>query len=119
VPFDLEQYLNQTMVYWAKTGTDNFGKPLFAQPVEVKCRWEDLHEQVLLLDGRTVQSNAHIMCGQRILNGSVLMLTTLVKFKQMPTYPKVPTTQQGGYEVFKSGHTPDFDGSDLLFEAWL
>lgn len=115
----VRKYWKQKMVYWEKTGSGNAGQSTFKSPVEVKVRWEDRQEQVILLDGRTIVSNAHIMCSQKIVHGSVVMKGTLADWKKMPTYPKVPTTQQGGKEVFKTGETPDKKGRDLLFEAWL
>lgn len=117
--FDLDKYLNQTLVYWEKTGSDNSGRPTFKAPVQVTCRWEERQEQVNMLDGRIIQANGYIMTSSRIKNGSVVMLGTLANWKAMPTYPKIPTVSQGGFEVFKSNHTPDFDGANLLFEAWL
>jgi hypothetical protein len=45
---------------------------------------------------------------------------TMAQWRAMTgTYPNVPTPQQGGYEVISTGHNPAFDGSDLLFTAFV
>lgn len=107
-------------VYWQADKPGGFGDTTFKKPVELLCRWEDVAQEIVSPDGRTRLSNAHLIVqGVQLVVASVVMLGTLADWKKMPTYPKIPTNAQGGYEVIKSGHTPNFDGEDLLYEAWL
>jgi hypothetical protein len=43
----------------------------------------------------------------------------MADWRALPTYPRIPTANQGGREVFRSSGTPDFKGRDYLFECWL
>ncbi|ABB14419.1 hypothetical protein [Carboxydothermus hydrogenoformans] len=36
----MTEYLNQTAKWYKKIGTDAYGKPIYAAPVEVPCRFE-------------------------------------------------------------------------------
>ena len=110
----------QNLVYWEASIPGGFGTTTYKKPVEIKCRWEDVQEELVGADGRTRVSNAHvILLGVQPVLASILFQGTLADWKKLPTYPKIPTSTQGGFEVIKSGHTPDKKGRDLLFEAYL
>lgn len=115
----IRKYLKQTAVLWAKTGTGGSGQATYAQPVEVACRWDDVQEEVQMIDGRKVISNAQLMLASPVTLGSLLMLGTLATWQAMPTYPRVPTKAQGAFEVFKASGTPDIKGRPLLYQAYL
>lgn len=115
----LRKFTKQWLVYWQRTNPGGSGAPSYKQPVEIKCRWEERQEEVLMADGRRVISNAHVMLSEEITVGSILMEGRLADWRALSTYPRVPTKSQGGYEVFKSGHTPDIKGRELLYEGWM
>lgn len=115
----IQKRTNQVLSYWEANRPGGFGNTTFKSPVELFCRWEDIQQEVIGPDGRTKLSNAHIIIrSQMLVVASVIMLGTLADWKRMPTYPKVPTNAQGGYEVFKASHTPGLKGEDLLYEVW-
>jgi hypothetical protein len=115
----LRRITKNTLVYWEKTGSSNSGQSTFKSPVEMKCRWEDVQEEVELIDGRKVISNAHLISLSKFILGSIVWQGTMAQFKKLPTYPSRPTATQGGKEIFKVNHTPGFKGEELLWEAFL
>lgn len=114
----VKKYFRQRLVRWEKSGTGGSGQTTYKAPVEVRCRWEDRSEEVQMLDGRRVISNAHIMAGSAFLAGDLVMKGTIADWKALPTYPKLPSKNQGGVEIFKAGDTPSIKGKALLFEAF-
>lgn len=111
------KYTNQDYVYWEKSGVDGSGGPVYKQPVQLRCRWDTRIEEVQLSDGRSVISNSHLIVLQLLKVGSIVFLGTLADWRRLPSYPKVPTNAQGGYEVFLAYHTPSKRGQPLLYEA--
>ena len=114
----MAKFLKQTCVYWRKTGSGGSGQPIYAPPVEVACRWEDQNAQVLTPDNRIITSKAYLMTEYLLSVGSLVWLGTLAGWRASPAYPNRPTVLQGGYELYKTAHTPGIKGEPLLYEAW-
>lgn len=115
----IKKYLKQRMVYWVRTGTGSSGQAIYGQPAERRCRWDDLVAQVQTLTKRTFMSKAEIMLDEPVVVGSLIYKGTIASWKALPTYPKVPTTDQGGYEVQEISSTPAKNGKPLLFTVYL
>lgn len=114
-----DKYLKQTLVYWEKSGVDGSGASAFRLAVELACRWDDRIEEVQLSDARRVISKAHLLTPYLLKVGSIVFKGTLAAWRLLPTYPRIPTTAQGGFELFLAYATPDIRGRDLAFEARL
>lgn len=73
------QYLRQIMVYWAVTGiNDGFGKPIFATPVEVPCKWEDKNEMVIDMGtGEEILALSKVFVDEDLSYGSMVFLGEL------------------------------------------
>jgi len=69
--------LREAGVYWAPAGRDQFGRPVFADPVQVRCRWEDKSEEYIDPQGDTCKSSARIFVDQDVERGGMLMLGSL------------------------------------------
>ncbi|MFA7664165.1 MAG: hypothetical protein WCY33_05155 [Clostridia bacterium] len=54
----LTRNLKQSLVYWAPAGYDVYGRPIFAEPVQVVCRWEDMFQKIVDKKGEEVVSKA-------------------------------------------------------------
>jgi hypothetical protein len=115
----LAKFTNQNLVYWQKTGADTFGKPTYADPVEIRCRWEDRRSERLRPDGRFVATTAYILIGVPLIVGSLVFLGTLADWQALPTYPNLPTNLQGGREVMDLKTTPDIKAQGNVYEAFL
>lgn len=93
--------LVQDAVYWAPAAEDKFGKPGFAAPVAVKCRWEDVAEEFVSADGTDAISKAHVFVTRDMLIGGALWLGLLAAadddpednsgFQLIKRFDKVPT----------------------------
>lgn len=57
---DLAGKLNQTLLYWAPTLTNRYGNVGFADPIEIKGRWEDHAERIILPDNSVFVSTARM-----------------------------------------------------------
>lgn len=55
-----------TLVYWAYAGADEYGQPLYALPVQMKCRWDECIKQVFNLDGSPVFSKIELITQSRL-----------------------------------------------------
>lgn len=73
----LERIRKQTLVYWAPEQADEFGKPTYADPVELSCRWEDTCEEFIGPEGARELSTAKVFVGEDVEVKGVMMLGTL------------------------------------------
>jgi hypothetical protein len=117
------KFTKQTLLYWQKIGSDGFGKPVFADPVEVKARWEDKLTERVMSDGRIISYNAYILTNTPLVDGSLVFLgggkTPTLDWKALPTYPRLPTVGQGAREIVRLDQTPGPPGlSGVLYECW-
>jgi hypothetical protein len=112
-------FLHQTLVYWAKTGSDSYGRPVYADPVELGCRWEDKQQEVILDDGRKVMSKAYILMTTKTVAGSLVFLGDLADVQALPTYPAIPTVDQGTREELLVKETPDIKARSYIYEVYL
>lgn len=69
--------LNQVAVYWDSAGSDDMGRPAYAAPVEIKCRWEDTNDEFVDKEGRTQVSKAMVYVDRDLDLHGVLRLGPL------------------------------------------
>lgn len=115
----IRRHAKQTLVYWEKTGSDGFGKPIFADPVEVKCRWEDKQQEIILPDKRTVMTKGFIISLTPMLVGSLVFLGFLTDIEALPTYPTIPTVGQGVREILLVNNMSDVDNESTVCELYI
>lgn len=48
------------VVWWRHDGNDTFGRPKYAAPVDLLCRWQDVAEEFLDADGRRQISRSKV-----------------------------------------------------------
>lgn len=115
------------MVYLEKTGDSQGSRPTYvptSDPPVLTCRWEDKAQEIILPFGRVVKSSAYILSAVPVTLGSLLFLNPkgvkdLTTWKALPTYPNVPTAQQGAFEVLLCKATPDLQGDERLYEIYV
>lgn len=122
----LKKFSRQTMLYWQKTGDGDDGKPVYGDPNNpepLKVRWEDKVTEVILLDGRPVNSSAYILSSVVVIPGSLVYLgdgkDPLTGWKTQPTWPDLPTNNQGAREVLTCKTTPDLKAQEYLYEVYV
>lgn len=58
---EIRVILIHTAVYWKHTGDfDSNGEPVYADPVEIRCRIEDHAHEIFDKEGRRLETNARI-----------------------------------------------------------
>ncbi len=115
----LKKFCHQNMLYWEKTGSDTYGRPVFADPVGLLVRWEDRAAEVVAPDGRLVFYKGSILLASPMLVGSWVFLGTLTDWMALPAYPNVPTVNQGGRELLQVNGTPDLKAQGFVYEAFI
>lgn len=120
----LKRMARQYLLYWQKTGSAPDGTPVYADPVEVKCRWDSRDTELQLPQGRSVISGAYILCSQSLLVGSIVLKggttvgSAIAVWQATNSYPGVPTVLEGAREVLKVNETPDFKVKSSLYEVF-
>ena len=107
--------LKQIAVYWSVASTDQFGGKVYNDPVEIKCRWEDISVEYLDSQGETKLSNAVVYMDRDILVGGVLMLGTLGDITDEENVKE----NSGAWEIKRFDKLPDRKAKNFLRTAYL
>ncbi len=67
----------QTAVYWPEPQSDGFGRMQYGNPIEIKCRWDDVTEIVTNKEGEVVNSRAKLMVPDDLNENGYLFLGSL------------------------------------------
>jgi len=70
---------NQTCVYWAASQPDGYGGYTYANPVELKCRWQNVNQTIMNKESEEILCRAIVFVGQDIDDQGRLKLTTLAE----------------------------------------
>jgi len=107
---NFERNLLQTLTYWEQTGSDQYNKPIFADPISLRCRWEDVVEKVIDKHGEEIVSKSRIFLAVPIraegyvLQGESTSMTPLVI---------------GAEEVRQVKSVPDLRNMKQMYTVWL
>ena len=114
--------LKMTCVYWPPGGEDSggfdfddYGKPLYATPVQIKCRWEDKAEEFLNSDGTREISNSVVYVDRDVRVGGVLLLDSLANVSDLT----VPKNNDGAWEIKRFDKLPNLRNTEFLRTAYL
>jgi len=112
---------NQDCVYWPLNLTESgaqsynsYGEPQFADPQELKCRWEGRIEKFMDDKGEEVVSKAVVMV-DGVAAGGVLMLGTLDDI----TDEDNPLLNQGAYQIKRYDTIPNRKATVMFRWAYL
>jgi len=103
----------QQAVYWSPSSYDGFGQPVMGTAVQITCRWEDVHEQFLDVDGQDQTSNARVYVSQDVSLGGYLWLGDIA------SKPSDPKTDNDAWEIRKFENLPNFKATEFLKTAML
>jgi hypothetical protein len=107
----------QTAVYWARTGTNDRGRAVFDNPVELRVRWDGVVEEFVSPDGRTGLSHAKVYVGEDVTLGGILWLGTLADLTD--AQEAAPLTITGAYEIRRFDTIPNMKATEFLRIATL
>ena len=88
----------QTAVYWGNPTKDGYGNATFDEPIEIKCRWEDMQRTFVDPKGKEQTSKASILVTQDLDFEGWLCLGTL---SDLSIYPSLANPKDifGAYEI--------------------
>lgn len=111
----LTRMLKQTAVYWAPHGFGPDGQPEYEPPIEIKVRWEDVHEVFVDNQGNDIVSNSVVYVGEDVKPQGALWLGKLNELDSQT----VPTENEGAYAIRKFEKIPDLRARKYLRIAVL
>ena len=105
------RHMNQVATYWAISSSDRFGKQVFASPVEIMCRWQDV--AVLFKDAN----------GQQRTSSAVIYpdraLSIKGYIKRGSDSSTDPVVVAGAFEILNSGDSPSLNGTITLNKVFV
>ena len=101
----LDRNFNQAATYWATTGVDNSGDPIWAAAVSIQVRWEDKNRTFTNASGEETQASSIVFVKQDMAAGDFLFLGTSTSAD--------PTTVSGAKEVQGFEKIPQLVGIDF------
>lgn len=118
----IDRSRKQTAVYWGLGGNesagvdfDDYGQPLYTAPAEIRVRWEDVNEEIVLEDKTTMISRAKVMTGIDVRPGELLFLGELT---DLPAGVD-PREVDGAWEIMKFNKLPNLKATEFLRTAFL
>jgi len=119
----IKRQCKQVCVYWGSPTEDGFGGKTFADPVEIYCRWEDMHQIVTDAKGAEVTSRALVFVLQDVDEEGYLYLGTLDDLyddaESSAGAIDNPASIEGAYIIKRFQKTPDLKGIGYLRKAYL
>lgn len=105
-----------TCVYWAPGAVDDNGRPTFAAPVEVCCRWIDCRETILTdRKGNDGVSRSKVRIGMVVEELGVLWKGCIDDL----TDEDDPFANSNAWQIRKVDRITNFRGDAELIIAWL
>lgn len=100
----LTKMLAQRCVYWEPNGVDQYGQTQFKDPVELKCRWEDVMSTTIGAGGETLTSRATVYVGEDLPSGGFLMPGSTDDYCRLTKFPNEYPTAFRILSVSKLGN---------------
>lgn len=106
----------EVAVYWAHTGVDDYGHPVYADPVEIACRWEGVAEEFIDKDGTRALSRAKVYVDRDMKVGDKLMLATLdsIQTTSSTSSDWSPNNFIAAYEIRNFAKIPNLRAKEYL-----
>ncbi len=115
----VESVCVQTAIYWEPTGTDGFGRRTFADPIEVRVRWDDMAEAITTNDGKEIISRAVILSPYVMKPEGFLHLGSFNDFMD-ESHTLSPEQLAGSYEIKKAQFNPLFRSrKEFVRQYWV
>jgi len=104
----------QKAVWWKRLSPDRYGRPTFALPVEVDCRWEEDAREFLSPKGEKLVSQAVVYVDRPMTVGDRLRLGELDS-----TIPNNPLALNDTFEIRQFTQLPNLKVTETLYTAYL
>jgi len=106
----------QDAVYWGSPQDDGYGTFTYADPVEIKCRWQENREVISMVGddrkSRELISNVQVWVLQDVDEEGYLYLGTLDSTDALTSAEEAnPASVDGAYKILKFEKIPELRGS--------
>jgi hypothetical protein len=109
----LKRMLRQKAVYWEHRGVNKNSEPMQSEPVEIRCRWEDMASIVTDQEGRETTYNSTVYVDQDVKREGYLWLG---RIQNLPG-PWPPPSDALRIQKFEK--IPTFNAKKFLRIAYL
>lgn len=104
----------QKAIWWRRVGVDHYGRPQYAGPVQVDCRWEDDAREFVMENGEKFISRSIVYVDRPMSVGDRIALGVLG-----PTTPSDPYDSDKAYEIRRFSIIPNLRNTQVLYKAIL
>lgn len=114
---------NETAVYWGSPANDGYGGFVYAEPVEITCRWEDIHQVVTDAKGNEITSRALVFVDRDVDEEGYLFKGTLEDLYDLADSSSGavddPREFEEAFIIKRFQKIPDLKGLVFLRKAYL
>lgn len=108
----------QVCVYWGTPNPDGYGGYIWAEPVELACRWEDKEQLIRLDDGNQISSRAIVYVLQDVDLEGIMYLGTLALLTALEEDD--PESIDKAYVIKKFEKSPVLGSTtEFMRKVWL
>jgi hypothetical protein len=111
--------LKQTAVYWAvnsdSAAYDKWGDPIPVDPVEVKCRWVDVVEEFIDINGVKLMSHSKVYVDRDVDISGFLFLGTIADLDSAAD----PQSNDNAWEIMRFDKLPTLKADKFLRTTYL
>ncbi len=111
----IDRMRKQQAVWWAVDSIDKFGQEVYAAPIQIMCRWEDVSKQFLDANGEIQMSQAVVYTDRDTPPKGVLMLGLIASI----TDPTNIKENVGAWEIMRFDKLPTLNNKEALRTAYL
>lgn len=104
----IKRMRKQYAVYWPPSENDDFGQPIPQEPIEIRCRWEDVQEEYQDLKGEKHVSNAIVYVDRELEIDGYLWEGKLSELESEEP------VEAGAYEIKKVNKLPNLRATEFL-----
>lgn len=114
----------QRAAWWEQVGVDEYARPLYADPVWIRCRWEERQEEFTDSNGNRLVSNSVVYPDRHITNGVLMLIPNLADgsgdLEAISDF-RNPLNNVGAWPVRSSGKFPSLKNveSKTLYQVFL
>lgn len=108
---DFTSKFKQIVTFWERGDPDGYGDYSYADPVQLKGRWEDSVKIIDTAFQREVVSTSQVFLGEALTPDGYLYLGDTVE--------TTPKTLQGARPILKVVRVPSLNGLQILWIAYL
>jgi hypothetical protein len=121
----IRRQYKQKAVYWGTPNEDGYGGKIFAEPIEINCRWEEMEQLVTDAKGNTITCRALVFVDCDVDEEGYLYLGTLESLyddyasESSASRIENPMSIDGAWSIKRFQKTPSLDGKEYLRKAYL